>query len=123
MTILLAQEAAAGAAGADPGAAAAGPGLLVQLFPFLLIFFVMWFLVIRPQRKQEKERQARVSALKRGDRVKTRGGIIAPVVRVKEDVVVVALGGDRSVEVEIHKGYVEEVLSADGKSDARGDGK
>lgn len=118
MTTFLAQQAPP----ADPGAGPSGPGLLVQLFPFLLIFFVMWFLVIRPQRRQEKERQARVNALKRGDRVRTRGGIVAPVLKVKDDVVVLGIGGDRSVEVEVHKGYVEEVYS-DGKTDAKGDGK
>jgi len=125
MPFLLAQDGAP--AEAAPPADAAGGGAqpapapsFVQFVPFILMGLVFWFLLIRPQRKQEKERQKRVDALKKGDRVRTRGGIVAPVIRVKDDEVIVALGGDRSVEVSIHKGYVDEVLSADGKSGGSG---
>lgn len=100
----------------DP--AAGQPGILPSLLPFALIFFVMWFLVIRPQKKQEKERQSRVDGIQRGDRVRTRGGIVAPVIRIKDDVVVIGLGGDRAVEVEVSKAYIDDVIPAsktDGK--------
>jgi preprotein translocase subunit YajC len=85
------------------------------------MWVVIYFFVLRPQRRQEKERQSRVESLKRGDRVRTRGGIVAPVVRLRDDVVVVALGGDRSVEVEVHKSYIDDVTPAEGAS--KGDGK
>ena len=93
-----------------------GAGAL-SFLPFVLMIVVMWFLVFRPQRKQEKERKQRVDALKKGDRVRTRGGIIAPVVKIRDEEVILGLGGDRSVEVAVHKGYIEEVY-ADGKGAA-----
>lgn len=96
-----------------------GPGFL-GLLPIVLMFVVMWLVVIRPQKKQEKERKARVDALKKGDKVRTRGGIVAPVLRVKDEEVILGLGGDRSVEATVHKGYIEEVYAPGGKSDAVG---
>lgn len=109
MLFVLAQDA--------PPPEAAGPGLL-GLLPFVLMFAVMWLVVIRPQKKQEKERKARVDALKKGDKVRTRGGIVAPVLRLKDEEVILGIGGDRSVEVTVHKGYIEEVYAPGGKSDA-----
>jgi preprotein translocase subunit YajC len=119
--LLLAQDTAQPAQPAQPVDPAAGPqqgppgGGLLSLLPFVLMAVVFWFVLIRPQRKQEKERQKRVESLKRGDKVRTRGGIVAPVIRVKDDEVILGLGGDRALEVAIHKGYIDEVLSAGGK--------
>lgn len=114
MLFFLAQDAV-------PSATPAGPtgitALIIQLFPFLMIAVVFWFLLIRPQKKQEAERKARVDALKRGDRVRTRGGIVAHVLRVKDDEVILGIGGDRSVELPVHKAFVDEVYG-DGKPDA-----
>lgn len=124
MDFLLAQD------NAQPGAPQPGPVVpggpqapppssgLLGFLPIVLMVVVFWFVLIRPQRKQEKARKLAVDALKRGDRVRTRGGIVAPVLRVKDDEVVVGLGSDRSVEVAIHKSYIDEVQPAGGKSDA-----
>lgn len=119
LSLLLAQEQPAAPPG-GPGAPA-GPGLIGTLFPFLLIGLVFWFLLIRPQQKQEKARQARVNALKRGDKVRTRGGIVATVIRVKDDEVILGIGSDKGVELAVHKGFVDEVYG-DAKPDA-GKGK
>ena len=58
------------------GAAAAGGGtdMLIQLAPFLLIFVVMYFLILRPQQKRAKAHQEMVNSLRRGDVVVTTGG-------------------------------------------------
>jgi preprotein translocase subunit YajC len=64
---------------------AGGPGGgLVQILPFVLIFAIMYFLLIRPQQKKAKEHRAMVSELKKGDQVVTQGGLIGKVVKVKE---------------------------------------
>ncbi len=68
-------------------------GTAMQFLPLLLIFAVFYFLLIRPQQTRQKEMKAMLSALRRGDRVVTAGGIIATVQKVKE--------GSNDVEVEI----------------------
>ena len=63
-----------------------GGGLgFVQLMPFLLIFVIMWFLIIRPQRQQAKQRQEMLKAIRRGDTVVTNGGIVGKVTKVVDD--------------------------------------
>ncbi len=56
-----------------------------QFLPLLLIFGVFYFLLIRPQQQRQKETKAMLSALKRGDRVVTGGGILGTVQRVPPD--------------------------------------
>ncbi len=56
-----------------------------QFIPLILIFFIMYFLLIRPQQKKLKEHQAMVAALRRGDQVVTQGGLIGKVSKVKDD--------------------------------------
>ena len=63
-----------------------------QFLPLVLIFAVFYFLLIRPQQQKQKETKAMLSALKRGDRVLTGGGILGVVQRTKEN---------NEVEVEI----------------------
>ena len=58
-----------------PGAAGA-PSPLMQIVPFLVIFAVMYFLMIRPQMKKQKDHQAFLSKLERGTEVITNGGIL-----------------------------------------------
>jgi len=83
----------------DAGAASG----LISIIPFILIFVIMYFLLIRPQQKKMKEHQAMVGALRRGDQVVTQGGIIGKVVKVKED---------GEAEVEIAEGVKVRVLKA-----------
>ena len=73
-------------------AAGDAPGLISTLIPFILIFAIMWFLLIRPQQKKLKEHRAMVEALRRGDQVVTQGGVVGKVTKVKED-------GEAEVEI------------------------
>ena len=68
---------AQGVGGADGG--------LMGLLPFVLIFVVFYFLLIRPQQKRAKEHKSMVEALKRGDKVVTSGGIVGKVSKVVDD--------------------------------------
>jgi len=56
-----------------------------SILPFILIFAIMYFLLIRPQQKKVKQHQAMVEAVRRGDQVVTQGGLIGKVSKVKED--------------------------------------
>lgn len=57
-------------------------GSATQFLPLVLIFVVFYFLLIRPQQQKQKETRSMLSALKRGDRVVTGGGIVGTVQRV-----------------------------------------
>lgn len=69
--------------------------LFVQLMPLFLIFGVFYFLLIRPQQRRVKEHKAMVSAIQRGDKIVTSGGMKGKVVRVINDF---------DIEVEISQG-------------------
>jgi len=60
-------------------------GLIVQLLPFILIFAIIYFLILRPQQKRAKEHRDLVSALRRGDTVVTTGGMVGKVSKVVDD--------------------------------------
>ena len=69
--------------------------LLTQLLPFILIFVIMYFLILRPQQKRVKEHAELVKNLRRGDTVVTSGGILGKVTKVVDD---------EQIEVEIADG-------------------
>jgi len=62
-----------------------GSEVFISLLPFVLIFVIMYFLLIRPQRQQMKRRQEMIAAIRRGDTVVTGGGLIGKVTRVIDD--------------------------------------
>lgn len=66
----------------------------------ILIFVVMWFFVIRPQRKQQKELEKFRNSLKRGDKVVTIGGIYGVVDEIKERQVIIKVDGDTKLKVD-----------------------
>jgi preprotein translocase subunit YajC len=70
------------------GAPATGAGsadILMSILPFLLIFVVMYFLIIRPQRAALKRREELLKNIRRGDQVVTGGGIVGKVTKVIDD--------------------------------------
>ncbi|MEX0406598.1 preprotein translocase subunit YajC [Aquibium sp. LZ166] len=65
--------------------AAGAPDMLISILPFVLIFVIMYFLIIRPQRQQMKRRQEMLAAVRRGDSVVTGGGLVGKVTKVIND--------------------------------------
>jgi preprotein translocase subunit YajC len=59
--------------------------LLTQLLPFVLIFVIMYFLILRPQQKRVKSHQEMVKNVRRGDTVVTSGGLVGKVTKVIDD--------------------------------------
>ena len=82
--------------------------ILMSLVPFVLIFIIMWFLIIRPQQKRVKAHQEMIKNVRRGDTVITSGGIIAKVSKVVDDSEIEAEIAD-GVRVRILKGMVSDV--------------
>ncbi len=70
--------------------------MLMTFLPLVLILLVFYFIIIKPQRKQEKEDAKMRDNLEIGDEVVTNGGIVGIVFQIKEDTVVIETGGDRS---------------------------
>ncbi len=84
--------------------------ILMSLVPFVLIFIIMWFLIIRPQQKRVKTHQEMIKNVRRGDTIITTGGIIAKVSKVVDDAEIEAEIAD-GVRVRILKGMVQDVRS------------
>ncbi|ANT54070.1 preprotein translocase subunit YajC [Mesorhizobium amorphae] len=63
----------------------ASPDMFISILPFVLIFVIMYFLIIRPQRTQLKKRQEMLAAVRRGDTVVTGGGFVGKVTKVIDD--------------------------------------
>ncbi|HOV42226.1 MAG TPA: preprotein translocase subunit YajC [Oscillospiraceae bacterium] len=70
--------------------------MLISLLPMVAILVLMYFIMIRPQRKKEKETQEMRKNIQIGDEVVTVGGIVGIVVKKSEDTLVIETGGDRS---------------------------
>jgi len=83
---------------AAPAAQGGGWSMWIML---ALIFVVMWFFMIRPQRKQQKELQNFRDSLKKGDKVVTIGGIYGTVAEIKEDSVLIEV--DNNVKIRVSK--------------------
>ena len=72
-----------------------GDNMLVSLLPFVLIFVIMYFLILRPQQKRQKQHADMVKNVRRGDTVVTSGGLVGKVTKVIDD---------EQVEVEVAEG-------------------
>lgn len=77
---------------------------ILNLVPFLLIFVIFYFLIIRPQKKQEGERQKMIKGLNKNDEIVTTGGMHGTIVNVKDKTVVVRI--DENVKIELDKSAV-----------------
>ena len=92
------------------GTAAAPNDFLISLLPFVLIFIVMYFLIIRPQRSKMKQHEAMVKALRRNDVIVTLGGLVGKVSKVIDDnEIEVQLA--ENVKVKMLRNAVQEVRS------------
>jgi len=79
--------------------AGGAPSGLIQLVPILLIFAIFYFLLLAPMRKRQKQHQALLAALKRGDKVVTNGGLMGEIAAVEERVVHLKLADNVRVRV------------------------
>ncbi len=84
------------AAATEMSAGATFIAYAVQLVPLILVFVVFYFVLIRPQRKKDKEAKAMLDNLKVGDRICTIGGIYGTIVKIKDDVLTVEVGEQKT---------------------------
>jgi preprotein translocase subunit YajC len=88
-------------------APAGGNGMIMLLF-WGLFFAAMWFLLIAPQRKKQKQHQKMLTELKSGDEIITAGGVYGAITNVKDDRFVLRVGD--GTKVEINKAFVHAVV-------------
>ena len=84
---------------APAGQAPAGGGSMFWVM-IIAMFVIMWFFMIRPQRKQQKELEKFRNSLKRGDKVVTAGGIYGTVDEIKDRTVLIKVDGDVKLRVD-----------------------
>ena len=92
--------------GAPPGEGG-GPSSLFSFLPLVAIIAIFYFLILRPQNKKQKETQKMLSALKKGDRIVTIGGIHGIIQSVKESTVIVKV--DDNVKLEFNRSAISGV--------------
>ena len=98
---------------APAGAAAQQPSMLPSILLMVGIFAFMWFVLIRPQKKEEKRRKEMIEAMKRGDKVVTIGGVHGVVETVGESTIDVRVGDGSGLVVTYNKGAVQQNVSAE----------
>jgi preprotein translocase subunit YajC len=98
---------AAAGAGASSGAA-----LWMNIVPIIGMIAIFWFLIISPQMKKQKQHQAKIAAVKKGDQVVTAGGLVGKVVKVDETFVELELG--TNVRVKAIKATLGDIIPPGG---------
>ena len=98
------------AAAADAGQ----PPAWMQFLPFVAMGFIFWFLILRPQMRQQKQHRARIAAIKKGDQVVTAGGLVGKVIKVDETYADLELGPN--VKVKAVKSTIADIVSPTGKA-------
>ena len=83
--------------------------MLAQVAPLVLMFAAMYFLLIAPQRKKQKEHEKMLTQLQPGDEVVTTGGIYGTITSVKDDRFIVRIG-DNNAKVEVGKSFITTVV-------------
>lgn len=91
------------------GSAAGGADIALQVVPFVLIFVIMYFLILRPQQRRVKEHQAMVKNVRRDDTIVTTGGIVGRVTKVADEASEIEVEIAPNVRVKVVRTMVSEV--------------
>ena len=83
---------------------------VAQFLPLVILFVIFYFLIIRPQQKQQKEHAEMLEKLAKGDKILTNGGLYAVVVKVEEDFIKIKLNDTNIVKLD--KAFVAKKVEA-----------
>ena len=92
---------------AQTGGAGGSGSIIFQFMPIILIFVIMYFLILRPQRTKAKQHQEMIANLRRGDTVVTTGGLIGKVAKVEDNELQIDIGD--GVKVKVVRGMLSQV--------------
>ena len=101
---------AEGEAAADGAAVNTTGAMLIQLVPFAIALVLLYFILLRPQQKREKQAQAMRENVNVGDEVCTAGGIVGIVLKVEDDTIVMETGAERN-KIRIKKWAIHENIT------------
>lgn len=87
-----------------------GGGMALNILMIALIFFIFYFMILRPQQKRQKERQKMLDAVKKGDKVVTAGGVHGTVVGLDEKTVLVQVA--ENVKLKFEKTAISGITSS-----------
>ncbi len=93
---------------AAPAAAGSTESSLLSMLPLVLMFVVLYFVMIRPQMKRQKEHKAMIDAIAKGDEVVTSGGLLGKISKVGESYLTLEVAD--GVELQLQRGAVVQVL-------------
>lgn len=111
-----AQEGQPPPGGGEPGEQGA-PNPLSGMLPMLVIFFaIMYFLIIRPNQKRERERRELLAALQKGDNVVTAGGVCGKITGLKDKTVTLQVSDNPVTKIEILREAVRQVTDREGEA-------
>ncbi len=109
-------------AGTDPNSTPPGPcGGGSMMLPMLAILAIFWIVMIGPERKKRKAREAMLGALQKGDKVMTNGGMFGSVASVQDDVVTVQVADN--VRIKFTRGAIQAVVEQKDGAQPAGDSK
>jgi preprotein translocase subunit YajC len=91
-----------------PAAQAGGGDMLMSMLPLVLMFVILYFIMIRPQMKRQKEHRAMIDALAKGDEIVTGAGFLGKVTRLDDSYITVELAD--GVEVQMQRQSVVQLL-------------
>jgi preprotein translocase subunit YajC len=96
------------------GAAGTGgaqqPNPLMNFLPLIAIIGIMYFLLLRPQAKKQKEHRAMLEAIEKGDKVMTTGGIVGTIAGIKDDENFLILKIAENVKIELARSAIAQVI-------------
>ncbi|CAM3988705.1 Sec translocon accessory complex subunit YajC [Novosphingobium lubricantis] len=95
---------------------AAGPPAWMSFLPLVAMGFIFWFLILRPQMRQQKEHRAKIAGLKRNDVVVTAGGLVGKVIKLDDHYVELELGPN--VKVRAVRATIGDVVPPTGAAPA-----
>lgn len=92
------------------------PPAWLQFMPLVAMAVIFWFLILRPQMRRQKEQQAKIAGIKKGDQVLTAGGLVAKVIKVDEHYADLELAPN--VKVKAVKSTISDVIAPNGGTPA-----
>jgi len=96
------------------GSAAAGPPGWVQFLPIIGMVLIFWLLIIRPQMQRQKQHQAKIAGVKKGDQVVTAGGLLGKVIKVDDNYAEIEIA--QGVRVKAVKSTIGDIVPPGGSA-------
>lgn len=100
--------------------AAQNRGGMWQMLGYMaILFFIFWFIVFRPRKQEQKQREKLLGQIKKHDKVMTIGGVIGTVMEVRDDEVILKVDDNSNTRMKFIRGSIQKVITPTDKKDDR----